>query len=64
MKDYTELEIWLLFFSGGMFLISAAILLYVCALLLDVRHRINQWAWQPRVVRDDKGGWPPAKEGR
>jgi hypothetical protein len=50
-----DLTVWLLFISAGMFLASAAILVYTCALLLKVRRKIKQFTWRPEVVRDADG---------
>jgi hypothetical protein len=55
MISSDEFTCWLLFFSAVMFLISAAILIYACALLLEVRRKIKQFAWRPEVVRDGNG---------
>ena len=50
-----ELTCWLLFLSALLFLVSMGVLLYACALLLNVRHKVKQFAWRPEVVRDGNG---------
>jgi hypothetical protein len=50
-----EITVWLLFLSAGMFLASMGVLVYCCALLLNVRHKIKQFAWRPEVIRDGNG---------
>ena len=47
MITIDELTIWLLFISATFFLISLAILLYACGLLLDLQHKIKTFAWRP-----------------
>jgi hypothetical protein len=55
MITQDDLTVWLLFLSAGLFLASAAILVYTCALLLNVRRKIKQFTWRPEVVRDGNG---------
>jgi hypothetical protein len=55
MMTLDELTVWLLFISAGMFLVSMAVLVYCCALLLHVRRKIKQFTWRPEVVRDGNG---------
>jgi hypothetical protein len=46
MITVDELTIWLLFISATFFLISLGVLLYACALLLDLRHKIKTFDWR------------------
>ncbi len=50
-----EITVWLLFMAAGLFLASMAILVYCCALLLQVRHKIKEFTWRPEVLRDGNG---------
>ena len=47
-----ETVIWLLVASAALFIVSLAILLYCCVLLIDVRHKVKQFTWRPEFVRD------------
>jgi hypothetical protein len=55
MITQDDLTVWLLFLSAGLFLASMGVLVYCCALLLNVRHKIKQFTWRPEVVRDADG---------
>jgi hypothetical protein len=50
-----DLTVWLLFLSAGMFLASMGVLVYCCALLLNVRHKIKQLPRIAVVARDGNG---------
>jgi formate-dependent nitrite reductase membrane component NrfD len=55
MMTLDEITVWLLFIAAVLFLVSMAVLVYCCALLLNVRRKIKQFAWRPEVVRDSNG---------
>jgi formate-dependent nitrite reductase membrane component NrfD len=55
MITLDEITVWLLFIAAVLFLVSMAVLVYCCALLLNVRHKIKQFAWRPEVIRDGNG---------
>jgi hypothetical protein len=55
MISTDELTCWLLFISAVMFLVSMAVLVYCCALLLNVRRKVKQFAWRTEVIRDGNG---------
>jgi hypothetical protein len=55
MISTDELTCWLLFLSAGMFLASMGVLVYSCALLLNVRHKIKQLPRIAVVARDGNG---------
>jgi hypothetical protein len=46
---------WLLFLSALLFLVSMGVLLYACALLLNVRRKIKQLPRIAVVARDGNG---------
>jgi hypothetical protein len=47
MISLDEITIWLLFISACFLLISLGVLLYACALLLEVRHKVKTFEWRP-----------------
>ena len=50
-----ELIAWLLVGAASLFIVSAAILIYTCGLLLAVRARIRSFNRRPQVARDGDG---------
>jgi hypothetical protein len=41
-----EIACWLLFISAAFCLAAIGVLIYACALLLDVQHRIRAFEWR------------------
>jgi hypothetical protein len=53
--NYDEFTIWVLILAASMFLMSMAILIYACALLLEIHHKVKKFAWRPEIERDVNG---------